>query len=328
MKIISPRAEIISSREKPDIINHIERCARTCYKSEDKIKEGSAEKMVLNLIKNGHEAMLEHSSLCFKVNGRIWDNLRRLQNDLELFSDYRSFLRFTHSNVDRFIVSGNIRAWRDFIGACKCHYDSILNCTEKIIHENPTLFPEYEASYDGYSDEYMTSIDYPDLRTVSEMMTHIDVTVRFVVDRGVSHEIVRHRVASFAQESTRYCNYSREGFGGEITVIKPIFLQEGTEGYNIWRRSCEEAESAYFNLLNWGCTPEECRTVLPNSLKTEIIVTMNLGDWRHFFLLRALGRTGKPHPQMRQVALPLLEEFKGLFPEIFGDLEVSNNVRR
>ena len=156
------------------------------------------------------------------------------------------------------------------------------------------------------------------------MIEHFFLTVKFICDRGVSHEIVRHRIASYAQESTRYCNYGKEGFGGEITVISPLFLQEGTRGWDLWKESCEAAEKAYFDLLDWGCSPQEARSVLPNSLKTEIIVTMNLREWRHFFKLRAIGTTGNPHPQMREVALPLLREMKEVLPEVFGDLEEKN----
>ena len=156
------------------------------------------------------------------------------------------------------------------------------------------------------------------------MIEHFFLTVKFICDRGVSHEIVRHRIASYAQESTRYCNYGKEGFGGEITVIYPLFLEEGTRGWDIWKESCEAAEKAYFDLLDWGCSPQEARSVLPNSLKTEIIVTMNLREWRHFFKLRAIGTTGNPHPQMREVALPLLREMKEVLPEVFGDLEEKN----
>ena len=155
------------------------------------------------------------------------------------------------------------------------------------------------------------------------MIEHFSISVKFICDRGVSHEIVRHRIASFAQESTRYCNYIKDDFGSEIAVIKPLFFDEGTYGYDVWYDACKSAEAAYFDLLNYGCTPEQARSVLPTSLKTEIIVTMNLREWRHFFNLRALGTTGKPHPQMKEIALPLLNHFKTILPEVFEDLEVT-----
>lgn len=152
------------------------------------------------------------------------------------------------------------------------------------------------------------------------MIEHVSMTVRFTVDRGISHEIVRHRVASYAQESTRYCSYNKEKFGSEITVIRPSEFEPGTANYEIWAQACQACEKAYFALLENGAAPEFARDVLPTSLKTEIIVTMNLREWRHFFRLRAAGTTGRPHPQMRQVAQPLLEEMRRFLPEIFGDV--------
>jgi thymidylate synthase (FAD) len=152
------------------------------------------------------------------------------------------------------------------------------------------------------------------------MLEHASLTVRFTVDRGVSHELVRHRVASFAQESTRYCNYAQEKFGNEITVIRPSFLDPDSVAYFAWKTAMENAEASYFALLEMGCTPEEARTVLPNSLKTEVVMTANMREWRHFFRLRALGETGKPHPQMQEVALSLLSDLQIHLPEIFEDL--------
>lgn len=164
------------------------------------------------------------------------------------------------------------------------------------------------------------------------MIEHASMTVRFVVDRGVSHEIVRHRLASFAQESTRYNNYSKEKYGSELTFIKPCFW---TEEYpsntwhlmNDWKMAMEDAEKRYFSLLNSGATPEQARSVLSNSLKTEIVVTMNMREWRHFFKLRAAGVTGAPHPQMLEVAVPLLQRCQMLMPELFGDIVIPEEYR-
>lgn len=210
MKIINAGYEIIDTLNGAEILKKIEKVARVCYKSEDKIGDGTAEKMVRALIKSNHLAMLEHFSF----------------------------------------------------------------------------------------------------------------SVKFIVDRGVSHEIVRHRVASFAQESTRYCNY---GKSGEVVFIKPPFwdLDYNVEinEYDCWIDACGRAESAYLDLLDRGATPQEARAVLPNSLKTEIVMTANLREWRHFFSLRACGSTGKPHPQMLEVAVPLLNELKELIPVVFDDLE-------
>jgi thymidylate synthase (FAD) len=159
------------------------------------------------------------------------------------------------------------------------------------------------------------------------VIEHQSVTVRIICDRGVSHEIVRHRLASYTQESTRYCNYSSKKFDNEINVIKPCFWQEEfwDEKENLkcktlretWKRAMEQAESAYNELIALGATPQEARSVLPNSLKTEIVVTMNLREWRHFFELRTAQAA---HPQMREIAIPLLKEFQKKIPVIFDDI--------
>lgn len=154
------------------------------------------------------------------------------------------------------------------------------------------------------------------------VLEHCSFTVRFVCDRGVSHEIVRHRVASYCQESTRYCNYSKGDFGGEITVIKPCFLDPDTEGYTLWEEGCASAEQAYFNLLNYGCTAQEARAVLPNSLKTEVVMTANIREWRHFLKLRT---STAAHPQMREVATQLLEKLKQSVPALFDDINSGVN---
>lgn len=210
MQAIKPYTQIYKDFDGQKVLQKIEAAARTCYKSEGKIQEGSAAKLVAGLIKSGHEAMLEHAS----------------------------------------------------------------------------------------------------------------VTVKFVVDRGISHELVRHRLASFAQESTRYCNYSKDDFGSEITFIIPDYLEYKSEGWNIWKESMKQAEDAYFKMLDFGLSPQQARAVLPNNLKTEVVMTANLREWRHFFKLRALGTTGKPHPQMLEVAVPLLEDMKNLIPVVFDDLVV------
>lgn len=151
------------------------------------------------------------------------------------------------------------------------------------------------------------------------MIEHSMLSVKFIVDRGVSHELVRHRIASFAQESTRYCNYGNDKFGNEITLIKPSFFVENSSLYNSWLSACKNCEHQYFTLLGLGAMPQEARSVLPNSLKTEVIITANYREWRNFFKLRTASVA---HPQMREVTIPLLVEIKKLIPVIFDDIEV------
>lgn len=152
------------------------------------------------------------------------------------------------------------------------------------------------------------------------MIEHSSLSVKFIVDRGVSHELVRHRIASFAQESTRYCNYSKDKFGKEITVIKPCFLEENTNNYNLWKTIMENDELYYFALLETGLSPQEARSVLPNSVKTEITITANYREWRNFFKLRTAQAA---HPQMREVTIPLLEELKVKLPIVFDDIQAE-----
>lgn len=150
------------------------------------------------------------------------------------------------------------------------------------------------------------------------MIEHSSLSVKFTVDRGVSHELVRHRIASFAQESTRYCNYSKNKFGNEITVIKPLFFAEDSEQYSEWKSAMIDAEKHYFDLLKNGATPQEARSVLPNSTKTEITITANYREWRNFFKLRTAEAA---HPQMREVTIPLLAELKEKLPIVFDDIQ-------
>lgn len=205
MKVIEPRFEMIDLFDGNELLKRIERIGRVCYKSEASITNDSAIKFVENIVKKGHESVIEH---------------------------------------------------------------------EKI-------------------------------------------TVKIICDRGVSHEIVRHRIASYSQESTRYCNYYADKFGNELTFIKPYFWNKDITKYKVWESTMLYIEKAYLQLIESGAKPQEARSVLPNSLKTEIIVTMNLREWRHFFKLRA---DKAAHPQMRQIALPLLKEFQKKIPVIFDDL--------
>lgn len=149
------------------------------------------------------------------------------------------------------------------------------------------------------------------------VLEHEKITVHIVCDRGVSHEIVRHRIASYSQESTRYCNYSKNKFGNELTFIKPCFWTNDDFKYGIWESSLRVIEKNYMELIQRGASPQEARSILPNSLKTEIVVTMNIREWRHFFKLRA---SSKAHPQMQEIAKPLLKEMQSLLPPLFLDI--------
>lgn len=211
MNIIEPSYKILTENiNGKEILEQIEKVARTCYKSENNIKEGSAEKMVAALIRSRHEAMIEFGP---------------------------------------------------------------------------------------------------------------SITVKFICDRGVSHEFVRHRLCSFAQESQRYVNFSLEKHGdGDISFIRPlIFDKDGNkEGFVIWKDAMQIAENMYLELIDLGTKPEFARSVLPNSTKTEINIKANLREWRHLLKLRTAKDA---HPEIRRLCCPLLKEFKELIPIIFDDIE-------
>lgn len=171
-----------------------------------------------------------------------------------------------------------------------------------------TCYKSEDNITDDSAEGFIKSLMNKNHKSVLE---HAKVTLRVICDRGVSHEIVRHRMASYSQESTRYCNYSKNKFGNEITVIKPCFLEENTEKYDLWLKTCENCEKSYFEMLNMGMTPQEARDILPNSLKTEIVMSLNISSWRNFLELR---NSKAAHPQMREVASMIYDEFEQKYP--------------
>ena len=175
-----------------------------------------------------------------------------------------------------------------------------------------TCYKSEGAIHEGSAGPFVSKI--ANVFKHESVIEHASMTVKFVCDRGVTHELVRHRLAAYSQESTRYCNYSKDKFGQEITVIKPLFFGEETPMYSIWEASCKEAEVAYFALLDLGRSPQEARSVLPNSLKTEIVMTANLREWKHVFRLRC---SDKAHPQIREIMVPLRDHMMDVLPEIF-----------
>lgn len=320
MKIIEPSVEIMRTGLETEFIRpeqFIEKVGRTCYKSEDKITDTSAAKFVSGLVKRGHEAMIEHWNLVFKTD---METYQEILFDWETFLQttdtltrerLRPFLRFTkHEFTDRchrFIISGNMRAWREYAKFCVAELGSLPIYMYGMVRNHPIFFPEYQDYVPPIINNiYLIPIDISEL-TKPERQVHQNVTVKFICDRGVSHEIVRHRVASFAQESTRYCNYSQDKFGGEITVIRPSWCKRDDHIYDTWRDGICQAEANYFLMLSEGATPQEARSVLPNSLKTELIVTMNLDGWDHFFGLRC---SNEAHPDMKEIALMTLQMFE------------------
>lgn len=298
MKLIKPSFEIWNQPAGLEgVYKQIERVGRVCYKSEDKITEDSAKPFVDRMIKSGHGAMLEHGTVyLFCPTEEYVDSNGDVQyyNPLEKYQD-NNYSALADSDEGMYVTT-NLR----------------------VLVENGWL---------------------GDLQYICEPTEFHEkrITVHFVCDRGVSHEFVRHRVMSFAQESTRYCNYSKDKFGNELTFIIPEWCPEIREDSNkgwdpcsmydkLYLQHLQSAEDTYFALLkqwdervpdkryksgfkNNPWMPQQARAVLPNSLKTELVVTGFVSDWNHFFDLRARGTTGAPHPQAKELAEPLMEEF-------------------
>lgn len=288
MKLIKPSFEIWNQPAGLEgVYKQIERVGRVCYKSEDKITEDSAKPFVDRMIASGHGAMLEHGTVYLKCETEVINRYIHPEDGEE--EDFNKLEKYeynpysvTNDDGIYLYVTTNLR----------------------VLVENDWL---------------------DDLQYICEPTEFHEkrITVHFVCDRGVSHEFVRHRVMSFAQESTRYCNYSKDKFGNELTFIQPCWLDdERLKLYgpyhtvirdksleSIFIASLNNAEKDYIDLIDLGWKPQEARAVLPNSLKTELVVTGFVSDWNHFFDLRARGTTGAPHPQAKELAEPLMKEF-------------------
>ena len=304
MKVIQPSATIMEHNVTP--YQFIEKVGRTCYKSEDRITENSAEKFVKGLVKRQHWAMLEHETIYLVVSEEFMcDFLVDMQ-------DYQDELKYFNITSERYvnIISGSFRSFHDLFE--RGHSSHLINFIKMGMQFTfPLVYGECDNEHFRTNKVYYGK-DSCTLYTRQEFINgfhdkpeilfkHLTHTIKFVCDRGVSHEFVRHRPCSFAQESTRYCNYSLDKFGDEITVIEPCFFEKGSPLYNVWSNNCLDTESNYFSLLNNGATPQEARSVLPNSLKTELIITATEEEWQHIVDLRYLGKTGAPHPQMKEV---------------------------
>lgn len=328
MKIVMPHATVLHSGLETEFMTpaqFIEMVGRTCYKSEDKITEDSAEKFVSGLIKRAHEAMIEHWTLIFRAPrttfNLVRDNLWEFTQDISLdLPDINPHLRFTYDeDADRYILSGNIRAWRDFMRLAVAARGYLPAYLRGIVRDNALFFPEWvEWVPDKFVSDLLQPITVNDLVGRKEHSVHHDVTVKFICDRGVSHEFVRHREASFAQESTRYCNYSADKHGNEISVIMPYTLRKNDASKAAqasWTGANVASEAEYFSMLSEGSTPQDARSVLTNSLKTEVIITAPLGEWDHIFALRCAPDA---HPDMQVSAKQAKAEFVKLFPERYA----------
>lgn len=276
MKLIESSVQIIKEK---DPYKMIELAGRTCYKSEDKITEDSAKEFVDRMIKLGHGAMLEHGTIYLKIqeiNGHIPP----------------AMLYWRDSTNQKY---SKVRTRLESDSPYSTNYEVLYVTTNlRVLVENNRLADlQYQVKPTEYHEKR--------------------ITAKFICDRGVSHEFVRHRVFSFAQESTRYCNYSKDKFNNEIVFIIPSWAEvnkfgeivaDDNECFYHFKRSLEFAESNYFTLLNNGWKPQQARQVLPNATKTELVMTGFESDWEHFLSLRT---SKNAHPDAQQLSLKLRE---------------------
>lgn len=309
MRIIESSAVEI---KEENLLKKIEIVGRTCYKSNNLIKDGSAEKFVRGLSKSKHYAMLEHGVVHFYMPSEdIMNSLINLfENSFELEEKFTYSTYLPEDNA--YLWTVNLRTLvemsemdlpvRNFVRQLLNEYAYGLGLKEdgEYVIVNP-MWKKVQIFDDVKVRQKINKNFKKDKEARQrEYNKHIFRTFLLTTDRGVTHELVRHRPCSFAQASTRYCNYSKDKFGNEITVIKPLF-DKNSNAYEVWKRGCEHDEKTYFELLNCGCKPEEARGNLPTDLATELIITANLEEWKHIFDLRYKGTTGKPHPKCKEI---------------------------
>lgn len=315
MKVINSSAHCFSTIHT-NPYRFIEVVGRTCYKSEDKITDDSAVKFVKNMYSSKHHAMLEHYHVMIKMDKNAFDRLDEVfrhkgyKNSIDL-TEFLNLTYITSSGYEWCYVSGSFRAFIDV-----CSYINGTDIGHTLISALSNQFPELFESYllldDSVLNHYEVQLitwrefesDVASIPSISKddknriLSHHIPISCHFVCDRGVSHEFVRHRRCAFAQESTRYCNYSGERFEGEITVI-----DSGFEGQDrvLWNEAMQTSEMMYFGLLSNGAKPQMARGVLPTDLKTELWMTTTEEEWQHIIDLRYHGTTGAPHPKMLDI---------------------------
>lgn len=328
MNIVNPNAELL--KNEGDLYELIEKIGRTCYKSEDKITPGSAQKFVKMLASKQHGAMLEHGYLYFEFTPyAMGDFARQMTEDGK---NAASADKYRYMNIEGNFLSVSARAFLEYIqkqgpelsGPDFAMYDQAQKLYPEIFHMEgfkPQKNVQTQAWINGIfiatKDKLIQDIkdQVPSDKQAETLSKLLPMTVKFTCSRGVSHEFVRHRPCAFAQESQRYCNYSKGKQGGDISFIKPVFFEEGTPQYSAWKGSCQAAEDMYNQLIAIGAKPEEARDVLPNACKTEIFITATEKEWQHIVNLRLKGLTGKPHPAMvevMQIAYPqLMKESEG-----------------
>ncbi|MEA3468247.1 MAG: FAD-dependent thymidylate synthase [Thermodesulfobacteriota bacterium] len=309
MLVVDPSYEIQDELDQASLVIRLEACGRICYKSEDKIDRDSALPFVKKIAEHGHNSVMEMAvvTLAVKCSDEQFAALLALEPKY-LFIDRLN---------DEILVTASIRSFRElYQRAGKTPLVEAMVGFQ--VDSHSYLFEGVWDGGHGLRGESNILVRKLDLQEVEALpaalvANHRFCGVKFTVNRAVTHEIVRHRPCSYLQESQRYCRYSQDKFGNQVTFIKPMFYEEGTEEFSLWQKAMEDTEKIYLQLLDTS-TPQAARTVLPNSCKTEIIVYCNLIEWKHIFKLRT---SPAAEPSMREVMIPLAAEMEGRYPAVF-----------
>jgi thymidylate synthase (FAD) len=302
MKVIDPYFQIQDDLDRKGFAVRLEECGRICYKSEELISKDSALPFVKKIAAHGHNSVMEMAVATLQVQCN-------LAHTTALLNCQPKFLIIDQRD-DGLLITGSIRSFRELYACCPDN-QIIYGITGFLGNRHPYLFEGVWSAGAAQETEDVLPVKKFTLEEVEKLpdnllLRHRYVGVKFVVNRAVTHEIVRHRPCSFLQESQRYCRYSQDKFDNQVTFIKPMFYAEDTEEYKLWVQAMAETEKIYLKLLETS-TPQAARTVLPNSCKTEIIVYCNLEEWRHIFKLRT---SNVAEPSMRQIMIPLARELR------------------
>jgi thymidylate synthase (FAD) len=309
MIVVDPSYEIQDDLDQVSLVVRLEACGRICYKSEEKISESSALPFVKKIAEHGHNSVMEMAV----VTLRLACSSQQITDFLEC---QPKFL-FVDRVDNGLLVTGSIRAFRELylsipeIALVQAMVD-FLGASHSYLFEG-VWQPQKRQGVGAIGVEKIT-LEQVEQLAPDLLLRHRFLGVKFIVNRAVTHEIVRHRPCSFLQESQRYCRYSQDKFGNQVTFIRPLFFAPDSGEYTLWQQAMEVTESLYLKLLETS-TPQAARTVLPNSCKTEIIVYCNLAEWKHLLKLRT---SPAAEPSMREVMIPLEVEIQKRYPQLFS----------
>ena len=310
MFITKPSYTILHELDRQSLPVRIEYSGRICYKSEDKIDETSAIPFVRKMADYGHNSVLEMGVVTFRLSGLSSEQVTAF---------YRCQPKYLNIEIEAdntLFITGSIRGYREMFVNHKQN-DVTLALTNFLGNRHPYFFETVcrPEQVDAPKNIVVEKIELEQIEQFEgdRLALHRYLGVRFIVNRAVTHELVRHRPCAFLQESQRYCRYSADKFGNEVTFIQPLFYQEDSTEFKLWKQAMEATEKIYLELLETS-SPQAARTVLPNACKTEIIVYTNLAEWRHILALRTPKNAD---PSMREVMIPLQQELQGLYPALF-----------